>query len=302
MAGIIAPADVIQLIHGALAAENHHILTRICAISSLLLLLSATRVSADAPQQYTLRENFAAGQTFHTRIDVSGDENDALTKSGSTWHRAFHYRQYTIVDVKVLSVQDGMPIDLRLDVDPDSHDTQTDASGMKIIDNCYAGDSLTLHRNPDGKFKQNFRGKTNVSDESQVFKLMHVEDVILPDHPVAVGDMWEPKFVEFFKLPPHVQMMAQCQLGSVSQDDGKPVATIDLSLAGLREGRAELEQDIEVSGVFRVDINSGRVISWSETTTGTNSNPPGMPVEISGGWTARDSMVSIPAAPPATQP
>jgi hypothetical protein len=276
---------------------------RFPAICAAIFLLCATAAPADGPQQYVIRQNVSVGQSFKVRLDIFGRGTSALTVGGKTAESQVKSHQFILLTYTVVAANEGVPTEVSVDIDPDSHNTVTDSDGMKIWDNAFAGRTISARRLPDGQWIDAvFNGYVDSPDHTNVLSPLFAPQMILPDHPVAIGDIWEPKPQRGSRIPPGQQLMAQCQLDSVLDRDGKQIAQISLSLAAIQHSRNDVEIDMEDACTYRLDLATGQVVSWDRSASSTFSNPESNAHHVTGTWTSHDLMTAQALPTPSTQP
>jgi hypothetical protein len=277
-------------------------LTRFWAISASVFLLCATAAPADEPERFLIAQNYSARESFHIRLEVNGRAEGTATIKGQVGKSTTQFRQLLLVTTTVLAVRNGAQVELSLAVDPDSHNSLTNFDGLKIWDNSLAGQTVRAHRRVDGSWISEIQGKVDPTDVTNLLSPYYAEETILPDHPVAIGDIWEPKAPGHPRLRASQQLMSQCQLDSVSTVDGKQVAQITLSMAAIQQEPNDVEMDVENSCTYHVDMETGQIISWDRQANTTFANPESNPNHVSGTLSTHDVLTAQQLPTPSTQP
>ncbi|MGA3066105.1 MAG: hypothetical protein ABSF29_04575 [Tepidisphaeraceae bacterium] len=248
-----------------------------------ILLLAAGQASAAAT--YDLRENVSVGQTFRVQMDNHRHLRSSTTTAGKTTRSDIQYRQFMISTITVLAEENGSATQIRVKVDPDSHNSQTDSGGMKLIDCSFAGQTVTLRRRSDESVANDFAGQPDPNDLDNLNSLLDPDADFYPDHPVAVGEVWDvsAKVSRHAGLGPNDQLMAQCRLDSVSNIDGKEIAQLSCSCGTILQEEGNLEEDMEWTATMQVDIAKGEITYSDLKGTSTFSTPASEPTVVTGG-------------------
>jgi hypothetical protein len=273
-------------------------LTRHISILPAISLFLWAVASASAQDHFTFHENAQVGQTYTYYSDshasmlrdtIVGDHADRLD---------FQFRQLLKCSVKILAVTDGSPTQIQIYVDPTSHDTFTDSDGMQIYESPFADQTVTLRMRDDQWIHFNFPGKASPLDLQLVKQILTPDDIFYPDHPVAIGDIWDitPKAIKFAHLAPTDQLMAQCRLDSI---DDKHKAHISCSLAGILEQPGKVECDEEYTAKMKVDLALGKILLTDAQAVNTYSTPADAPARITGREECHyHTVVSLPTTRP----
>jgi hypothetical protein len=247
----------------------------------LLLCLAA------APQQYVLHENLHPGQSVKVEFDNHRTVHRISTKSGTSIPTNIEYHQTMIATATILAQTDGSATQMRLYIDPDSHDTQIDKDGARHSGNSFAGKTVTIRRLTDGSVASDFPGPSDPTDLDNLNSFLDPDADFYPDHPVAVGDVWDASanLARHAELGPSDQLMAQCKLDSVTTTHGEQLAQITCSCGTIFQEDNGVEEDVQWTATLTANLSTGQIISSKLEGSSTYSTPPSEPTQVTGNTT-----------------
>ena len=242
--------------------------------------------SAYADDKYTLHENLHLGQKtpistiYECKIKSTSTTNGVPTDTDTTTRLDWK------VTLTVLAVKDGSSIRTLAEFDPASSDTTSIAGDPSENTAChFAGKSITLTRNSDESFSNDYSGNASDDDVNLLNNLLSPDEDYYPDQPVAVGDTWDisDKLAKHSQLGPRDRMLAQCRLDWVKTINGKPMAQISNSMAVVYHEPGHVEEDLEATGIVIVDLTTQMIVKADQTGQSKYKTRPTEPTQITGG-------------------
>jgi hypothetical protein len=258
---------------------------RICLLLTIAFAVAICR-TALAQDKYTFHENLHVGMRIPVSLVYECKSKSTSTMNGIPTVSDTTTRLDWKMTMIVLAVKDGSSMRAQVDIDPGSSDTNTVAGQSSKKTACpFAGKTITITRNPDESFTNDFSGTADDNDLDQLNNSISPDEDYYPDHPVAVGDTWDvsANLAKHSQLGPGDQLLSQCRLDWVKIVNGKPMAQISNSLAIVYHEPGHVEEDFEATGTVIVDLTTQMIVKGDQTATSKYKTPPNEPFQITGG-------------------
>ena len=250
---------------------------RIFTIGLVVLGVSTAIARADDP--VSLRMNEAAGQTWKFDSTQTTDTKNQGTMNGQTQSVATKSNQHRSGTVQVLVAVNGVPSSMRVTFDKSCSTTNEQNGQSQTMPEPYAGATITLTRAPDGMVTDDFKGQGDADSAADVRSFIDQDAVIMPDHPVQVGDEWsgQPAIVaRVLQLTGQDTGGMTLKLLSVKTIDGHPTADIKVSFA-MNKVSPQMKAQVVSQGTELVDLTTGHAIknnfSGSADISGQQQGP-----------------------------
>jgi hypothetical protein len=258
---------------------------RIRLLLGVIWVVSMCR-PAFADDKYTLHENLHIGQkvpvamVYDLKIKSITTMGGVATPTDVTTHLDWK------MTMTVLDVKDGSAMKLRVEMDPVSTDVNTTAGQAPVKASCpFGGKSIVITRNADESFTNDYSGNADDNDVNLLNNLISPDEDYYPDHPVAVGDVWDvsAKMSKHSQLGPKDQLMCQCRLDWVKTINGKQMAQISNSVAIVYQEAGHVEEDFESTGTTLVDMGTQMIVKGDQMASSTYKTPPNVAAQVTGG-------------------
>lgn len=256
----------------------------IASLGAVILLSASSARAAD--ETYLLQTKAQRGQVRQIDVVVHHDRLRTTTINGvarpPVAEKGVSYFKATVT---IAEVKDGSPVAAVIQADPKSRDVTIDANGQEqSADSPLAGAKFAIRRADDNTFTSDYKGDLTDAQWGALKPLLTPGTGIFPDHPIAVGDEWDPtKTIKpFLTLGPTDDATIKCHLDSVKIENNHRIADITTTVTEVRHLALNVQVDIKDISKSRFDIDAGAGISASSKVTGTISTPPGAAVQVSG--------------------
>lgn len=241
--------------------------------------------AAAAQEKYTLRENVKVGQKIPVELVTQSHDQTATTVGGQTTRSDTRSKQVLKLVLTVLAVKDGSATEMRADVHPDSYDTTQESAAAETKTPCtFAGKTITLRRRADESVANDFSGQADPTDLDNLNSALNPDQDFFPDHPVAVGEVWDVsrKVAKHSDLGPRDELMAQCRLDWVRTVDGREWAQVSCSCASVMHQSGNVEADLESTMILQVDMAASQIVQGQTTGSINYLTPKTEPTQING--------------------
>ncbi len=270
------------------------------AFAGLPMIFLISRPVA-AAERYVLHEKLHVGQVVCIQSDYRRSVHSISTTGDVQTPSNIDYHQILKSTISVLAEKDGSATEVRVQVDASSRDIENHSGNLKWVDNNFAGKTITLRRLADDSIANDFTGQADPTDLDNLNAYLNPDADCYPDHPVAVGDVWDAtaKMQPHSGLGPNDHMLAECRLDSVKNENGRQMAQITCSCGEIFQEDGNVEEDVQWTAVMLTDIGTGQIISSDLKGSSTYSTPATESTRLSGGTTFHDIDLVI---PPTTRP
>ena len=255
-------------------------------------------------ETYTIHENVHIGQKIPVVWESTTHEKHTVKVNGQQTESVdTQTTQHFKATITVLAVKDGSATQMRVEVDPSSYDIVKDGdTPEKKTASPLAGKTVTVTRQADESVSNDFKGPDVPDDMDLVEQCLNPDQDYFPNHPVAVGDVWDASDLQakHSGLGPNDALIAKCRLDSVKDVNGKKIGQITCNGAIVRRMEPGNEEDIEQTMTLQVDMAASQIIGADAKSTSKYVSQPNQPIQRKGGSEMTDKVTS--SANPATQP
>jgi hypothetical protein len=257
---------------------------RLFPVVAALALAVCSTVKAD--DKYSFHENLHVGQVLPFTLVYDCKTKSTATKNGLSTDidSTTHYDWKGTLTM--LAVKDGSATSERVEMDPVSSDTTTDAGQPPQKAACpFAGKTVIITRNANESFTNDFAGSASDDDTNLLNNFISPDEDFYPDHPVAIGDFWDVsgKVSKHSQLGSADRLLSACRLDWVKKVNGRQMAQISNSIAVVYHEPGHLEEDFEASGTAVVDIATQMIVKADQTGSSTFKTSAKAPMQMTGG-------------------
>ena len=144
---------------------------------------------------------------------------------------------------------------------------------------------MVVSRLPDESFTNNFQGDADADDTDMINAFIGPDADFFPDHPVAIGEMWDAsaKVTKHSELAPGDQLLCRCRLDWVKTIGSKQMAQISCSQANIYHEDGNVELDEEITSTLLVDVAAGMIVKSDQKGSGKYSTNPKEKTQVGGG-------------------
>ncbi|HTW95384.1 MAG TPA: hypothetical protein VMD30_11350 [Tepidisphaeraceae bacterium] len=249
------------------------------------LCLCGPAAIASSNQTYMLHENLHVGQTVTYQMKYDNATNSTAATDGKKTVTDTDRIEQWKVTLTMLAVEDGSARRARAEVSADSTDTtRTGKDKPETVPCPFAGKSVIITRDDDNNLSNSFPGDASPEDMNDLSNFLAPDEAFYPDHPVAVGDVWDnSNKVRVYCVGPTDLLASRCRLDWVKTIDGRQMAHVSNVGAMVLHEEGDVEEDVKFTATFMVDIAAGMIVKADQTGSSVYSTPPTAATQVTGG-------------------
>ena len=255
-------------------------------LRAILSLCFSAAIGSAAEQSYLFHEKVHVGEKTPLIVTYDCKTKSTATTNGIALVTDKQFDQNWKLTLAVMAEKDGSATQLQAQVDPASFDsTKLAGADAKKTPCPYAGKRITLTRLADESFVNDYPGKDDSDDASLINGFLFPDEDMFPDQPIAVGQTWDvsDKCSKHMSLGPTDLFASKCKLDWVKTIDGKQMAQISSSVGIIYREEGNVEEDVQYSATFLVDVAAGMIVQCDQKGSSTYSTPPAEPTQVTGG-------------------
>jgi len=242
---------------------------------------------ASVNKEYTLHENLHVGQREICLMKCDSVVKSTATTAGKSTVTDTDSRQSWKVAMTMLTVEDGSARRARAEISADSTDTTRSGDEKPVTVPCpFAGKTVILTRDSDDHLSNSFSGVASSEDMDDLSNFISPDEMLYPDHPVAVGDVWDNsnKIRVYYVESANDLVASKCRLDWVKTINGRLMAHVtNVGAMVVHEDEGDVEEDVKISAAFMVDIAAGMIVKADETGSTVYSTPASAATQVTGG-------------------
>lgn len=260
-----------------------HYLLLACLLSGLLASI------ATAQQKISLHYGLHEGQAWSFDQVTEGLQNTDMSSEGQPPFRGEQrMRQIRQGTITVLKVESGVATSVRVKFDPACKSMMKSSLGEQTFDFPFAGKTITLTRNAQGQITNDFSGQVDPMAIGELNTYLPSNNAGFPDHPVAVGEQWEPDLKALRQaqgLGDNDKAVAACKIASIDTIAGRPAAEV-ITYLSTTKTQEDCTFVNTMQGSVWYDLETGNMVQSSMNGTSsmkgtmTQRSPNGMPMRV----------------------
>lgn len=260
-----------------------HVIALACVLGCLVVTIAAGQ------QKLTLRYALQEGQAWSFDQVTEGLQNTDMSAEGQAPFRGEQrMRQVRKGSITVLKVASGVATSARVQFDPSCTSMMKSPMGEQKFDFPFAGKTITLTRDAQGQVTSDFTGQVDPMASAELTSYLPTNNAGFPDHPVAVGEQWEPDLKalrQAQQLGPNDKAVAACKVAAVHTINGKPAAEVITYLSTTKTVEACTMVNTMQGSVW-YDLETGSMVQSSMDGTSsmkgtmTQPGPNGAPMRV----------------------
>ncbi len=234
----------------------------ICVCLPMLLV----GVVAARDEKYDLRLRLRAGQSWGFEQVFEGRQQSQMSAERQMpMSCAQSLRSVRKGNITVLAASEGVPAAIRVSFDPACATTLAQMGPEQSVPYPFAGRAVTVRRQADGRITNEIEGGmgsvVDMAAQQELGAYLYTNEG-RPDHPVAVGEQWEPDLPQArrtYQLSGPDQVTGVSELVSVATINGQRAAEVRLCLRIVKH-QGEMVMTEETKGSIWLDLESGRLV------------------------------------------
>jgi hypothetical protein len=254
-------------------------MVRAAAVGALVIAWSARPASADG--KYDLKHDEKVGHRYEFDSTSEMTQKFVVTPQGG---KADTDEQHKIGrrkgTIEVLEVRAGSPAALKIHFDEEaSTDSLEQNTNKKSVSFALAGKTVIVRIDEKGKTTSDAPAGIDSDAIHEVIEEILPSRAMLPTHPVAIGDEWQPDLTDLarqYELGPKDTIEARCKFETVDAAGRLKTARIHFTGHVTKEVNG-MPSTLDVQGIKQIDLITGDLlhndVAGKMTVKGTTNGP-----------------------------